>query len=122
MNPLGITQIAAFNAVSRVDGFVMALSDSFASSLMMFVSQNKGAGEERRVFLGLRRALQMCAAVTALCAAALFLFPYALASAFLGPGEEEALSHAALFLRAMAAFYMISVVCNTLQAFSAAPA
>ena len=117
VNPLGITQIAAFNAVSRVDGFVMALSDSFASSLMMFVSQNKGAGEERRVFLGLRRAFQMCAAVTALCAAALFLFPYALASAFLGPGEEEALSHAALFLRAMAAFYMISVVCNTLQGF-----
>lgn len=117
VNPLGITQIAAFNAVSRVDGFVMALSDSFASSLMMFVSQNKGAGEERRVFLGLRRAFQMCAAETALCAAALFLFPRALASAFLGPGEEEALSHAVTFLRVMSGFYMISVICNTFQGF-----
>ena len=117
VNPLGITQIAAFNAVSRVDGFVMALSDSFASSLMMFVSQNKGAGEERRVFLGLRRAFQMCAAETALCAAALFLFPRALASAFLGPGEDEALSHAVTFLRVMSGFYMISVICNTFQGF-----
>ena len=117
VNPLGVVQIAAFNAVSRIDGFVMALSDSFASSLMMFASQNRGAGEERRVFLGLRRTFEMCGAVTALCAAALFFFPRALASAFLGPGEEEALACAVSFLRVMAAFYMISVICNTLQGF-----
>ncbi|OUO93320.1 hypothetical protein B5F39_08475 [Cloacibacillus sp. An23] len=117
VNPLGITSIAAFNAVSRIDGFVMSLSDSFASSLMMFASQNRGAGERARVFLGLRRTLGLCAAVTSLCAVLLLLFPRALASAFLGPGEDEALARAVSFLRTMALFYLLSVPCNTFQGF-----
>lgn len=117
VNPLGVTRIAAFNAAARIDGLVMSLSDSIASALMMFASQNRGAGKTARVFLGLRRSLQICCAVNALCAAALLLFPRALASAFLGSGEDEALIHAVRFLRLMAIFYMLAVVCNTFQGF-----
>lgn len=117
VNTLGVTQMAAFNAVSRIDGFVMALSDSIASALMMFVSQNRGAGAKARLFLGLRRAVQLSGGATALCSVALLIFPGELAAVILGGGEGAALAYAAGFLRTMAVFYMLSVVCNTLQGF-----
>ena len=83
VNPLGVAQIAAFNAVSRVDGFVLALSDGIAGALMMFVSQNRGAGKGGRVVLGLRRSLEICAVLNALCAAALLIFPREIAYVFI---------------------------------------
>ena len=76
VNPLGITQIAAFNAVSRVDGFVMALSDSFASSLMMVRLAEQKARARNGAYFSACGARSRCApAETALCAVALFLFP-----------------------------------------------
>ena len=117
MNPLGVAQIAAFNAVSRVDGFVLALSDGIAGALMMFVSQNRGAGKGGRVVLGLRRSLEICAVLNALCAAALLIFPREIAYVFLSSGENDAAECAASFMRIMAVFYMLAVICNPFQGF-----
>ena len=124
VNPLGVAQIAAFNAVSRVDGFVLALSDGIAGALMMFVSQNRGAGKGGRVVLGLRRSLEICAVLNALCAvlnalcvAALLIFPREIAYVFLSSGENDAAECAASFMRIMAVFYMLAVICNPFQGF-----
>ena len=117
VNPLGVAQIAAFNAVSRVDGFVLALSDGIAGALMMFVSQNRGAGKGWRVVLGLRRSLEICAVLNALCAAALLIFPREIAYVFLSSGENDAAECAASFMRIMAVFYMLAVICNPFQGF-----
>ena len=117
VNPLGVAQIAAFNAVSRVDGFVLALSDGIAGALMMFVSQNRGAGKGGRVVLGLRRSLEICAVLNALCAAALLIFPREIAYVFLPSGENDAAVCAASFMRIMAVFYMLAVICNPFQGF-----
>lgn len=117
VNPLGVAQIAAFNAVSRVDGFVLALSDGIAGALMMFVSQNRGAGKGGRVVLGLRRSLEICAVLNALCVAALLIFPREIAYVFLSSGENDAAECAASFMRIMAVFYMLAVICNPFQGF-----
>ena len=117
VNPLGVAQIAALNAVSRVDGFVLALSDGIAGALMMFVSQNRGAGKGGRVVLGLRRSLEICAVLNALCVAALLIFPREIAYVFLPSGENDAAVCAASFMRIMAVFYMLAVICNPFQGF-----
>jgi putative MATE family efflux protein len=64
VNPLGVTAIAAFNGVCRIDGFVMAFGDSLATALMMFISQNLGAGRGDRALKGLSGTLLLNLAVT----------------------------------------------------------
>ncbi len=42
INPLGVSTIAAFNAVNRVDDFAFTPEQSISSGIMTFVAQNRG--------------------------------------------------------------------------------
>ncbi|MDO4559734.1 MAG: MATE family efflux transporter [bacterium] len=117
VNPLGIDTIAAFNSVSRIDNLVMTPSDSLASSLMMFVSQNRGARREDRVRLGLRQSIYLNFAATALCALVLFAVPERLAAVFLNAGDSHAIAIGTRYLKVMSLFYLLSPYCNSFQGF-----
>ena len=117
VNPLGIDTIAAFNSVSRIDNLVMTPSDSLASSLMMFVSQNRGARREDRVRLGLRQSIYLNFAATALCALVLFAVPERLAAVFLNAGDSRAIAIGTRYLKVMSLFYLLSPYCNSFQGF-----
>ena len=117
VNPLGIDTIAAFNSVCRLDSLVMAPSDSLASSLMMFVSQNRGARREDRVRFGLRQSIYMNFACTAACALVLFAVPERLAAMFLNAGDSRAVEIGTHYLKIMSLFYLLAPCCNTFQGF-----
>ena len=117
INPLGVDAIAAFNAVSFIDGFALAPGDSLAVALMMFISQNAGAGRFERVRAGLRQALVMNYAVTAACGLLLFTCPAALMSIFLKSGEQASVALGSGYLRVMGPIYLLSAFCNVLQGF-----
>ena len=117
VNPLGVTAIAAFNGVCRIDGFVMAFGDSLATALMMFISQNLGAGRGDRALKGLRGTLLLNLAVTGSLIVLLLTAPRALMSVFLDKGEAAALTTGVRYLRLMAPFYLLGVFCNTFQGF-----
>lgn len=117
VNPLGVASIAAFNGVCRIDGFVMAFGDSLATALMMFISQNLGAGRGERVREALRRTMLLNLAVTGSLIVLLLAAPNKLMSFFLNDGETQALAMGARYLRLMALFYLFGVFCNTFQGF-----
>ena len=117
VNKLGIDSIAAFNAACRIDSFILAPSNSLASSLMMFASQNKGAGEHFRVKCGLKYSMYINFACTSACSIMLFLIPEVLASMFLNPAENSAISIASDYLKIMSVIYLLSPLCNTMQGF-----
>ena len=57
INPLGVSTIAAFNAVNRVDDFAFTPEQSISSGMMTFIAQNRGAGKKERVKKGFRYGL-----------------------------------------------------------------
>ena len=61
----GVSTIAAFNAVSRVDDFAFTPEQSIASAIMTFVAQNRGAGKRERVRNGFRIGLLLEAGLLA---------------------------------------------------------
>lgn len=117
INSLGIDAIAAFNAASRIDGFVIAPSDSLALALMMFISQNKGANKAERIGEGLWKSFAINFAYTAFAALAIYIFAENMMAPFLDAGETGALKLGAEYMRTMCAFYLISSFCNALQGY-----
>ncbi|MDO5563516.1 MAG: MATE family efflux transporter [Synergistaceae bacterium] len=117
VNPLGIDSIAAFNAASRVDSLIMAPSDSLALSLMMFISQNNGAGKRERIRAGFVRSMFINCVYTASAVALLLLFSDRIAALFLHADEPDALALCAHYLSFMAFFYLLSAFCNTFQGY-----
>ena len=73
MNAQGVSVIAAFNAVSRVDDFACIPEQSISSSMMTCIAQNRGAGEHARVGETLRRGMMIEAAYGVLICAAVLL-------------------------------------------------
>ncbi len=53
VNALGVDAVAAFNAVSIIDSYVLAPGDSLAASITTFSAQNLGAKEYDRIPKGL---------------------------------------------------------------------
>ena len=58
VNPFGTNAIAAFNSVTRVDSFMLAPGDSFASSMATYSAQNKGAGKLSRIVEGYKNFIE----------------------------------------------------------------
>jgi len=52
VNPLGVFAIAAFNAVTRVDDFVMIVQQNISHGITGFLAQNKGKGNFSRIRKG----------------------------------------------------------------------
>lgn len=117
VNPLGVDAIAAFNAVSRIDGFVMAPTDSLALALMMFISQNKGARKDDRIDAGFRKSLVISAVYTTSAALAVYLLAHPLMAIFLGADEASAVGVGARYMRVMSPFYLAAIFCNTYQGY-----
>ncbi len=54
VNPLGVDIIAAFNAVNRIEDFVLQPEQSIGAAITTFVAQNRGAGKGERVYRSFR--------------------------------------------------------------------
>ena len=73
INAQGISVIAAFNAVSRVDDFAFIPEQSISSAMMTCIAQNRGAGKQERVRQTLRRGMQLEAVYAVSIAVAILL-------------------------------------------------
>lgn len=59
VNPLGVDIIAAFNAVNRIEDFVLQPEQSIGAAITTFVAQNRGAGKGERVYRSFRVGMVM---------------------------------------------------------------
>lgn len=117
VNPLGIDSIAAFNSGSRIDGFILTPGDSMGAALTTFISQNRGAGKDERIFKGFKSALTMSLLYCIATAIIIFIFSGSIMKLFIESSETEAIFLGRTYLKTIAFFYILTALCNTLQGF-----
>ena len=57
VNSFGTAVMAAFAAAVKIDSFAYMPAQEFANAFSIFISQNRGAGKEKRVQKGVRSAV-----------------------------------------------------------------
>lgn len=117
INTLGVDAVAAFNAVSIIDSYVLAPGDSLASSITTFSAQNKGAKQYHRIPKGLKTMLIIAETYTISIAILVFINSKSLLGIFLKPEEVNAISMGMLYILPMSCCYCLSGFTNTFQGF-----
>ena len=117
MNAQGVSVIAAFNAVSRVDDFACIPEQSISSSMMTCIAQNRGAGEHARVGETLRRGMMIEATYGVLICAAVLLVKEPVMRLFAAQDSMQMVSMGVDYLTLMAFFYILPGITNGIQGY-----
>lgn len=108
VNALGEDAIIAFTAATRVEGFANSFGDSGAAATAVFVGQNTGAGERRRVRAGFLQGEKRLALFGIFMSLVMLLGTEPCLKLVL-PGESSAsLGPAMGYLRLVACFYLFN--------------
>ena len=114
VNTLGVSAIAAFNAVTRADDFACIPAQSISSAISTYIAQNRGAGRLARIRTGIR--LELCYWVLIGTLTALLRVP--LVSLFVtGDGSDAVITLGSQYLSWMALFYLLPAMTNGVQGF-----
>ncbi len=117
MNAQGVSVIAAFNAVSRVDDFACIPEQSISSSMMTCIAQNRGAGEHARVGETLRRGMMIEAAYGVLICAAVLLVKEPVMRLFAAQDSMQMVSMGVDYLTLMAFSHILPGITNGIQGY-----
>lgn len=117
INPLGVSTIAAFNAVNRVDDFAFTPEQSIASGMMTFIAQNRGAGNRNRVKRGFRTGLIIEAGYWVLICSIILLWKRPIMNLFVSGGDTKMVEIGTKYLSLMAFFYILPAFTNGIQGY-----
>lgn len=117
INTLGVDAVAAFNAVSIIDSYILAPGDSLAASVTTFTAQNKGGKQYARIPSGLKTVIIMAEVYTIIISILVLAGKNQLLLIFLKPEETEAIRIGILYIVPMACFYFISGITNSFQGY-----
>lgn len=117
INTLGVDAVAAFNAVSIIDSYVLAPGDSLATALTTFSAQNKGGGRYERIPKGLKNMIVIAEIYTVAAAVLIYGGSRNLLLIFLKPEDSVAIQYGLLYILPMACFYFLTGITNTLQGY-----
>lgn len=117
INPLGVSAIAAFNAVNRVDDFAFTPEQSISSAMMTFVAQNRGAGNRERVKKGFRYGLLVEAEYWVIICTVILLLKEPIMRLFVSEGDVGLVELGVEYLSLMAFFYLMPAFTNGIQGF-----
>jgi putative MATE family efflux protein len=118
VNALGVSSIAAFNAVTRVDDFACIPEQGIGASISTFVAQNRGAGRKDRIRPGYRAGVTLgLMYYVVICAVGLFLRRPIVCMFVTGSGAEEVVRLGSEYLGVMAFFYLWPALTNAVQGF-----
>lgn len=108
VNSLGEDAINAFTAATRVEGFANSFGDSGAAAVAVFVGQNTGAGEGRRVRDGFRQGQRLLLAFGVFMSLVMVLGAEPCLRLVLPAGGASSLGPAMGYLRLVACFYIFN--------------
>jgi len=118
VNALGLSAIAAFNAVTRVDDFACIPEQGIASAISTFIAQNRGAGKTDRIRSGFQAGLRLEGCYFLLIGAVTLLMRDGMVALFLtGEGTAEVVALGSRYLGYMAFFYIFPAMTNGFQGF-----
>lgn len=117
INAQGISMIAAFNAVSRMDDFAFIPEQSIASGMMVCIAQNRGAGKPERVSRTLITGMKIEAVYGFLICVATLLLKQPIMLLFAASGEAAMVQMGVDYLSVMAFLYIIPGMTNGIQGY-----
>ena len=113
VNSAGTDVIAAFTAATRVEGFANSFGDSGCTAMSVFIAQNRGAGENKRLKKGFFRGLGMMIALGLILSALMALGGGRAAALLAGDASAAVTESAAGYMRVIAIFYVLCFVGNS---------
>ena len=118
VNALGVSAIAAFNAVTRADDFACIPAQSISSGISTYIAQNRGADKPHRIRSGFRTGIRMELCYWLVIGTATALLRRPLVSMFVtGEGSREVIRLGSEYLAWMALFYLLPAMTNGVQGF-----
>ena len=98
--------ISAFTAATRVENFIQAFGMSGCEAIAIFVAQNQGARQERRIYQGFGRGIFSLFVIGALSSLIMNLWAAPLSALFLGSGAEG-MDLCISYLKCISWFYLL---------------
>lgn len=118
VNALGVSSIAAFNAVTRADDFACIPAQNISSAISTYIAQNRGAGKTERIRPGFRAGMRLEFGYWILIGTTVLLLRKPLVGLFVaGEGSKEVIRLGSHYLTWMALFYIYPAMNNGLQGF-----
>ncbi len=117
VNPLGVFAIAAFNAVTRVDDFVMIVQQNISHGITGFLAQNKGKGNFSRIRKGFWVGVKLEVIYSLIMTVIVFVFAKEIMILFMGNGASEVGEAGIQYLQLMAFLYLLPGITNIFQGY-----
>ena len=117
INAQGVSVIAAFNAVSRVDDFACIPEQSISSAMMTCIAQNRGAEEDARVRETLRKGMLIEIAYGVGIGLAVLALRTPIMRLFAAQDSARMLEMGVSYLGVIAFFYMLPGLTNGMQGY-----
>lgn len=117
VNPLGVFAIAAFNAVTRVDDFVMIVQQNISHGITGFLAQNKGKGNFSRIRKGFWVGVKLEVIYSLIMTVIVFIFAKEIMILFMGNGASEVVKAGIQYLQLMAFLYLLPGITNIFQGY-----
>ncbi|MEG0145830.1 MAG: MATE family efflux transporter [Clostridia bacterium] len=112
VNGYGTEVISAYAASTRIESFLLATAASGEDAIGTFISQNTGAGNEKRVRDGFLSGLELLLIYGAAATALLYAFCPWLLGIFLT--DARAIELGVAYFRTIGPFYLLAYLCNAL--------
>ncbi|MDY4222500.1 MAG: MATE family efflux transporter [Candidatus Faecousia sp.] len=116
INGFGVLYVAGFTATNKLYGILETAAISYGYAISTFVAQNKGAGNNKRIKLGMGKGIAMAFATSVLISALMFLWGKDILSLFISAEEvqaEQVLQIAHHYLMIMSTFLIILYALHT---------
>ncbi len=118
VNALGVTAIAAYNAVTRLDDFACIPEQSISSAISTYIAQNRGAKKTERIRPGFRQGMTLEFCYWIFIGTTVMLLRTPIVSLFVaGEGAVEVVELGREYLKWMAVFYLFPAMTNGMQGF-----
>lgn len=118
VNALGVSVIAAFNAVTRVDDFACIPEQGIASAISTYIAQNRGAQKNDRIRKGFRAGIRLELCYWILIGTITSIFRTPIVSLFVtGDGADMVIRLGSQYLMYMSLFYLWPALTNGFQGF-----
>lgn len=117
VNTQGVSVMAAFTAVNRVDDFAYTPQQNIGHAMTTFIAQNKGAGHKDRIRKGFRCGLLTELAYSVFLLVVIYLAAPAIMYLFAAKGEAQAAELGVSYLRLISFMYILPGFTNGIQGF-----
>lgn len=115
INTLGVSTIAAFNAVGKIEDFALVPGRSISNAMMTFTAQNMGAQKKDRVKQGFKSGIMLELCYGVIIFAVLIFLAYPMLMLF--GGDADMIDEGLKYFAVIAAFYWMPALTNGLQGF-----